>query len=222
MMKIEKISKKTMRQQIYDQLKRKIISAEISPGQNMTLQGLANEFGVSLMPVREALWQLESEKVIVIQSNKRIFVNAMNQKEMEEAIDIRIILESRAVERSCDRISDSDLPKLKHILDGMEVSLDKPKKYITLNSQFHSLIYSFAESPMLIQIIDSLWARVGPYLYLAGENTGDQSYPMECHRHLYEGLVERDKKELKKWLSEDLRWAADFMIPFLEKTQEAE
>jgi DNA-binding GntR family transcriptional regulator len=66
---IEKVSTKTIRQQIYDQLKTKIISAEISPGQVMTLQGLAKEFGVSVMPVREALWQLESEGVIVIESN---------------------------------------------------------------------------------------------------------------------------------------------------------
>jgi len=221
-MKIEKISTKTMREQVYDQLKKKITSAEISPGQIMTLQGLANEFGVSLMPVREALWQLESEKVIVIQSNKRIFVNVMTQKDMEEAIEIRMVLESRAVERSCERIDDSGLSKIKHILDSMEASIDKPKKYITLNSQFHSAICSFADSSMLIQIIDSLWARIGPYLYLAGEKTGDQSYPMECHRHIYEGFVEKDKKKLKKWLYEDLKWAADFTVPYLEKGGDGE
>jgi DNA-binding GntR family transcriptional regulator len=216
-MKIEKISTKTIRQQVYDQLKKKIISAEISPGQIMTLQGLAKEFGVSLMPVREALWQLESEKVIVIQSNKRIFVNVMRQKEMEEAIEIRMILEWRGFERACERMGDGELERIKHILDSMEASVDKPKRYVTLNSQFHSTICSFSDSPMLTQVIDSLWARVGPYMYIAGDKTGDQSFPMECHRHIYEGLVERDKRKLKKWLFEDLKWAASFIVPYLEK-----
>jgi len=221
-MAIEKISTKTIRQQVYDQLKKKIISAEISPGQIMTLQGLAKEFGVSLMPVREALWQLESEKVIVIQSNKRIFVNSMKQKDMEEAIEIRMVLESWVVERSWNRIGESDLAKIKHILESMEASIDKPKRYITLNRQFHSTLCSFAVSPMLVQIIDSLWARIGPYLYIAGEKTGDQSYPMKCHRHIYEALVERDKVKLKKWLREDLKWAANFTVPYLEKTRDEE
>ena len=52
-MKIEKISTKTLRQKVYEQLRQKIISAEILPGQVMTLQGLASQFGKSLMPVGE-------------------------------------------------------------------------------------------------------------------------------------------------------------------------
>ena len=206
-----------MRQQVYDQLKKKIISAEISPGQVMTLQGLAKEFGVSLMPVREALWQLESERVIVIQSNRRIFVNDMKQKDMEEAIEMRMVLESLAAEKSCERIGKAELGKIKHILDSMQASLDKPKRYITLNSQFHSVICSFADSPLLIQVIDSLWARIGPYLYIAGEKSKDQSFPMECHRHIYEAFVKKDKTKLRKWLCEDLKWAANFTVPYLGK-----
>jgi DNA-binding GntR family transcriptional regulator len=54
-MVIERLSPKTIRQQVYDHLRRMIISAEILPGQAMTIQGLANDFGVSVMPVREAI-----------------------------------------------------------------------------------------------------------------------------------------------------------------------
>ncbi len=155
-MRIEKISTRTIRQQVYDQLKKKIISEEILPGQLMTLHGFAEEFGVSLMPVREALWQLESEKVIVIQSNKSICVNTLGRKDMEEALEIRMVLEPWVAERSCERIPNSGLSKIKHILDNMEASLDKPKRCIFLNSQFHLTIYSYADSTMLLQIIDSL------------------------------------------------------------------
>ncbi len=70
---------------------------------------------------------------------------------------------------------------------------------------------------MLIQVIDSLWARVGPYLYIAGEKSGDQSFPMECHRNIYEAFAEKDKTKLRKWLFDDLKWAADFTVPYLEK-----
>ena len=113
---IEKISVKTLRQEVYDQLRDKIISAEILPGESISLRDLAAKFGVSLMPVREALWQLESEKIIVIESNKRIHVNTLTAKEMEEALRLRVLLESMAAERACDLRPDEEIPKLKQLL----------------------------------------------------------------------------------------------------------
>ena len=66
MLKIDPIASTTIRARVYEQLKNKIISAEIRPGEVVTIHRLADGFGVSLMPVREALWQLESERAIVI------------------------------------------------------------------------------------------------------------------------------------------------------------
>ena len=93
-MKLTKIPTATLREHVYDQLRRKIISAEILPGEVVTLQGLADQLGVSLMPIREALWQLQTEQVIVIESNKRIHVNTLTPREMEEILRIRLVLES--------------------------------------------------------------------------------------------------------------------------------
>ena len=146
-MNIQKISIKTLRQQVYDQLRKRIISAEILPGQVMTLQSLAKEFGVSVMPVREALWQLESEKVIVIESNKRIYVNGLKRKDMREALRLRLMLESMAAENACDSMTETDVSRLKRIVEAMEAALDKPEKYLSLNTQFHFTIYACANSP---------------------------------------------------------------------------
>ncbi len=215
-MNIDKISNKTLREKVYDQLRKKIISAEIVPGQVMTLQGLANKFGTSLMPVREALWQLESEKVIVIENNRGIRVNTLTAKEMEEALRIRLILESIAAERSCERRPESALQKIKHLLDRMEASIQRPKSYFALNSLFHFAIYSYADSPMLLQIIDSLWARIGPYLLIKALKGGDFSISLKWHRGMFEAFVEKNEKKIKECLQEDLKQAAKFIIPFLE------
>jgi len=181
----------------------------------MTIQGLAKGFGVSIMPIREALWQLESEKVIVIESNRRIYVNGLTQKDMEEALRIRLVLESMVVEKSCEMRTEANLVTLKSILESMEASVEKPKRYISLNSQYHFAIYSFADSPMLFNIIDSLWARVGPYLKIAWEKGGDPSSSLKCHRGMYKALVERDRDKLKHWLSVDLNEAATILTPLL-------
>jgi DNA-binding GntR family transcriptional regulator len=55
------LESKTFRQRLYDQLKEKITTAEILPGEHISLRDLAEKFGVNLMPMIEALWELESE-----------------------------------------------------------------------------------------------------------------------------------------------------------------
>ncbi len=81
-MKLNKVDGKTLRQKVYDQLRHGIITGKILPGESIKLRDVADQFGVSLMPVREALWQLESEKVIVIESNRSIHVNELTARVM--------------------------------------------------------------------------------------------------------------------------------------------
>jgi len=218
-MAFEKIAVKTMRQEVYEQLRDKIISAEILPGESISLRDLASKFGVSLMPVREALWQLESERIIVIESNKRIHVNSLTAKEMEEALRLRVMLETLAAERSCDLMPVKEIPKLKILIESMEASTDRPKIYMRKNTQFHFTVYSFADSPLLLEMIERLWARVGPYVYKHAVGTRDLSYPMKCHWEIFEGLTERNKKRVAEALQRDLESTASIIIPALEKSK---
>ncbi len=217
-MAIEKISVKTLRQEVYDQLRDKIISAEILPGQTISLRELAQKFGVSLMPVREALWQLESERIIVIESNKRIRVNTLTAKEMEEALRLRLMLESTAVERACDLRPEDAIPKVKRLLGAMEASVNRPKIFMRKNTQFHFSVYSYADSPLLLEILNRLWARVFPYVFTHAIMTQDNSKVMKFHRQMFQGFAERNKKKITEALQEDLEAAAGVIIPVLKKS----
>lgn len=214
-MKLEKIRTKTLRQMVYDQLREKIISADILPGEQISLRDLAVRFGVSLMPVREALWQLESENVIVIESNKSMRVNNLTPEQMEEVLRIRLTLETTAVERACDLRPQSALSKLDRLMSDMDRCIGNPKKYLEKNRQFHFTLYSLAESPILLDIIDGLWARIGPYLYIQTHRQEDLSKAMKYHRAIFEALVERNKKKIVEALWGDLEDAAEVIRPFL-------
>jgi len=216
-MVIEKIAVKTLRQEVYDQLRDKIISAEILPGQTISLRELAEKFGVSLMPVREALWQLESERIIVIESNKRIRVNTLTPKEMEEALRLRLMLESTAAERACDLRPEEAIPKVKRLLEAMEASVDRPKIFMRRNTQFHFSIYSYSDSPLLLEIVNRLWARVFPYVFTYFFMTQENSKAMKRHGRMFQGLAEKNKKKMTDALREDLEAAATIIIPALEK-----
>ena len=213
---LERISPKTIRQEVYERLRDKIISAEILPGESISLRDLAEKFGVSLMPVREALWQLESEKIIVVESNKRIRVNSLTVKEMEEALHLRIMLESVAAERACDLMTESDIHKLKRLLENMEVSKERPKIFMRRNTQFHFTLYALADSPLLFEIIERLWARVGPYVYSYVIGKRDLSRSMMSHREILEGLAANDKARIVRGLREDLEIAGKIIISDLK------
>jgi DNA-binding GntR family transcriptional regulator len=218
-MKLNKISTTTLRELVYDQLRRKIISAEILPGQVVTLQGLADQLGVSLMPIREALWQLQSEQVIVIESNKRIHVNTLTPREMEEFLRIRLVLESMAAEAACELRMDHAIPKVKRFLDAMEVNIADPKKHMIANSQFHLGIYAHAESPILLRIIEWIWARIGPYLVISSKEEGNRD-ALRWHRGMFEAFAEKDKKRMRECLRGDLEGAAKIIIPSLKSSAE--
>jgi len=214
---LKKVINKTLRQTVYERIRKSIITAELLPGELMSLRQLATSLGVSQMPVREALLQLEREKVVVIESNKSIRVNKLNSKELDEILWIRLALETMAAERACELRPDSCLPRLKALVAEMWDSTEGPKEYFKKNVQLHFGIYKLAKSPNLLQIIDGLWARIGPYLNIQMSGLAHiRKVAMFCHERMYQALAERDKAEMQKALEEDLRRTADRIRPLLD------
>ena len=72
LMQFPKISAATLRKHVYELLREAIINGKVLPGQSISLQSLSSQFGVSLQPIREALWQLESEEIILLESNRPV------------------------------------------------------------------------------------------------------------------------------------------------------
>ncbi len=217
----EKITSVTLRQKVYEKLRAKILGAELLPGEVINLRGLAEKFGVSLLPVREAVWQLESEKILVVESNKRIQVNHLTSKEFSEVLNLRLLLESEAIAKACQQRPPTAIPKVELILTAMRKHVGvNHKAYIRKNDQFHKAIYSYADSPLLMELIQRLLARVNPYIYLYAVHERDLSSALECHREMFAGFSSGNKKKAVAALQRDLKDAAAVIISRLEELQE--
>ena len=216
-MVIEKITNVTLRQKVYEQLRAKILGAELLPGEVISLRGLAEKFGVSMLPVREAVWQLESENILVIESNKRIQVNHLTSSEFKEVLNLRLLLESEAVDKACHARPLKAIPKVEKIFKAMEKHVGANRKaYIKKNDEFHKAIYVYAGSPLLIDLIQRLLARVNPYIYLYAMHSRDLTGAMHCHRRMLEGFIDGDSEATKESLYQDLTGAAEWILPQLE------
>lgn len=214
-MRFTKLSTQTLRQQVYDQLREKIISAGVLPGETLSLRGLAEEFGVSLMPIREALWQLESERIVVIEANRRIRVNTLTEREMRDLYQVRLFLESMAAERSCACRPDSALPAAQALLAQTARYLKRsPRRYIQANFAFHRTIYRYCGSEVFLRLIDLLWARVGPYFYYAQVREDVDLAASQCHHEaMYKAWVSRDAARMIAAIRSDLASPIPLALP---------
>jgi len=216
-MGLKKITAVTLRQKVYDQLRSKILEAGLLPGETISLRGLAAKFGVSLLPVREAVWQLESEGILVVESNKNIQVNHLTKKKFQEVLNLRLLLESEAVAQACRLRPEKAIPKVQKIYDSMlKLANTNHKNYIKKNDEFHKAIYSCAESPLLMELIQRLLARVNPYVYLYAINNMDLSTAVDCHRQMLEGFMAGDSQKTIAALHRDLNEAGSVILQHLK------
>lgn len=216
-MAIEKITTTTLRQKVYDQLRAKVLDAELLPGEVISLRGLADKFGVSLLPVREAVWQLESENILVVESNRRIQVNHLTTSEFKEVLNLRLLLESEAIDKACQKRPAKAISRVERILKAMKKHVGvNHKAYIKKNDEFHQTIYSYADSPLLLELIRRLLARVNPYIYLHAIEGRDLTSALTCHQDMFTGFSEGDSEKAVTALHRDLQEAAAEILPHLE------
>jgi DNA-binding GntR family transcriptional regulator len=163
---LPKLARDPLQDRVYDQVRRALMEGRLSPGQSLTVRGLAEQFGVSISPVRDALSALVTERALLQLDNGRIIVPLLSRASFVDVMLSRELLEGAATLRAAERISRDDLDALAKYA----VKLDEAgeagdiTRYLELNRLFKSTIYAASGSPSLVFLLDALWAQVGPFL----------------------------------------------------------
>lgn len=206
-MNLQKVETKTLRALIYEQLREKILSGEIKPGEDLSLRILADQLCVSLMPVREAIWQLESDRILVVKNNRGIRVNSLTRDELHEALRLRILLETEALKKACTNWKSEEIViALQKLMEKMEDIDCDPRMFLDLNKKFHMTLYSASNSQMLNDLIEKLWVRITPYVYLNITKNEDFtiSPANKYHRLIFENFVNKNCKNAIEALRADI------------------
>ncbi|MBV9164607.1 MAG: GntR family transcriptional regulator [Solirubrobacterales bacterium] len=191
---------------IYHQLRRDIGRGVYRPGP-IRIRPLAERFGVSATPVREALRRLEAEGLVTLRKNQ-IVVNSLSETELREIFAIRAELEVFALRRGAEKVRKD--PRLLAELESQVATMDlydhDPEDWRAANESFHMKIYHAAGMPRLSSMIDSLWIAVEPYLRLYVSTAGSFRASQEQHRsildHLRSGRAKAAADVLRKHLQE--------------------
>lgn len=151
------IQKKTLREQVADIIRRKILHHDLEPGMRITESELATEFGVSHGPVREALRQLEQEGLLEYTRNVGCSVRNISLFDVIEALLIRGSYELTAARACAGNISDEGFGKMAGILTSMKNMDDSDfTESINFDNEFHKVLICEARMPYLLNAWNSL------------------------------------------------------------------
>jgi DNA-binding GntR family transcriptional regulator len=159
---------RTVTEQVLVQLREMIMSGAIAPGTRIDQTDMAQRFGVSLVPVREALARLQSSGLVRIVAHRGVFVESLSAEELVDIYNVREILEEHAARQAAEHLTDAEVAALWRLAENMETAGEEQDydTYLALNRELHFLIYRAARRPHLLQIIAQLWDRSTRYRLL--------------------------------------------------------
>jgi DNA-binding GntR family transcriptional regulator len=215
---MRKLGRQTLNDQAYAEIRKGLISGSFRPGQLLAIRALADSYGISTTPMREALQRLVAEKLLAQQSNRTIIVPVLTSGEFVQLYRIRCALEGLAAEQAAGAIGPPHLKALRGILRniGTAIKTNDRRSYLLLNHKFHFFIYERSEAPLLIDMIQELWLRMGPLINALVEDDEYLSHANDQHWRILTALAAGDVAGTKQRLVDDITVAADALMPRLE------
>nr|WP_315392671.1 GntR family transcriptional regulator [uncultured Duganella sp.] len=158
----------TVAEQAADALRRKIMAGDLPEGFQLRQDALAAEFGISRIPVREALVQLEGEGLVRIVPHKGAVVSELSIDEINELFMLRGLLEPLLLKKSAPKLTSADFAQIDAILAEykQELHAQHPTRWGELNTRLHDLLMSRAGQPRTLAIVAGLLQQTDRYTRL--------------------------------------------------------
>ncbi|HBG47058.1 MAG TPA: GntR family transcriptional regulator [Deltaproteobacteria bacterium] len=184
----------TLRERIVDFVKDSIISGKLKPGDRVPEQEIAESFGISRTPIREAFRQLESEGFISVVPRKGAVVSAMTDKDVREFYAIKSLLEGYAARTACEKLSPRDIEKLEALNAKMERCAEKGdvKNFFKLDNQFHDTFLKSCGNEKLCALVHHLVAQFERFRITALSLPGRMSDSVRQHSEIIEAFRKTD------------------------------
>ena len=177
------IERRTVAAEAAEILRQRILTGEIRAGQPIRQEQIAQELGVSRIPLREALKQLEAEGFVTIAPHKGAVVSTLSVEEAEELFALRLQLESWLLREAIPQMREADFAHLDAIID-LSRAPDNLARWGDLNWQFHEALYRPAGRPLSLKVLKRVHDNLDRYLRLQIAITRDWDRAYRDHQDL--------------------------------------
>lgn len=209
-----------LQQLVAERLRTAILEGRFKPGEWLRQERLAQDLGVSQMPVREALKALAAEGLVEHIPYRGVRVQVFYAEDVEDLYDHRCFLESRAARAAAGNITTAELDELKDLHRRMVENILPAQlaEYRRLNRRFHEVIYTASRRRFLIRTLAQLWAAF-PNMLLSNFATTAGSPLMERddsdireHAELIEALETRDAQRAEALITRHIQTTKQMLI----------
>lgn len=195
---------RTLSAMITDQLRRAILDGTYPAGAQLRQDALGEAYGVSRIPVREALFQLEAEGLVRIVPQKGSIVSELSLDEINDVFDLRVLLEPRMLAESAPHFSADDFAALERIQKRFEAAIadGNRSEWGQINAEFHMAMYVNARQPRTQSIVTALLQTSDRYTRMQLSTVEAMGVAQKEHAQLIamcrEGRVEEASGFLKQ------------------------
>lgn len=181
---------------VVETLRKRILSGELASDTPLREEKLAEEFGVSRTPIREALRQLVSERLIRIIPNSGAFVGSISWNDAREIFEIRKILEAYSAMLSSSRLTPKYIEELEILLEEQESAAKKSKvdEFIRCDMKFHSILNENSGNAHLMELINRLndQGKLHMLRRRSFEKPGSLEISLREHREIFAAIKTYD------------------------------
>jgi DNA-binding GntR family transcriptional regulator len=199
---------------IANALRNAILQGRYKGNQPLRQDHIAEELGISKIPLREALVQLKAEGLVSFMPNRGAVVTELSAKEVDEIFTMRIALETKALERAIPNLRPADFIRAKSVLEILQKEEDRTQ-WSELNWEFHATLYQASQMPLLLSTIQTLHNNVTRYLIIYLDRLSAQDNSQKEHLAIFNACQKQDIDVAIKHLSTHLRKASKRLIAFL-------
>lgn len=173
-------------------LRQEILDGALQSGQRLREQEVAERYGVSRVPVREAFRRLEVERLVDVLPNRGAFVTVVTAKEVSELLNVRLTLEELIVREAAEHRTDAELAELREICDRGQRSIRgaRPSDLVELNTEFHQSLGRASHNSTAVGLVEQLRARIE--LIYAGKLPRRAESSWKEHAAILDGIAASD------------------------------
>lgn len=184
----------TLREKILETIRDAILKGTLKPGEKVAEPELAERFGISRTPIREAFRQLESEGYLTVIPRKGAVVAALSEKDVQEFYAIKSILEGYAAELAAERLSGKEIERLVTINERLR-KLEKEgdvKAFFRVHNEFHELFLKASGNSKLYELIQQLGLKFNRLRMASLSVEGRMAISVAEHDRLLEAFRKQD------------------------------
>lgn len=198
---------------IHDQLRQQIWGGALLPGDRVSIRALAQQRGVSVIPVRDAVRRLVAEGALCFVDSRTIEVPRMSLANHRDVLFARSQLEPELARMAFGALTQADLDFMIETDTVMDRAIEDHdiQLYMRTNFDFHFRIYRKAESPTLLRLAETLWLQYGPSMRYIAREYGAEPVAIDYHKHAIAALAQRDKDAFAAALRSDVTQGMDFI-----------